>query len=370
MRKVLIGVLFLAVLVAACYFVVVRGIWKKAAANPSPAASARFQPGDVAIVMADNVDLRDGDTTVARLGKECRLTVQRVVPDWVGGTVQSGGKTLSGWVHEQYLSFPEAASPRGAAAQSATSATGTLGEKFARIVAAEREKKSSTPQRAEPSQDAAPPAPPARPQAATNEPASSEASLGARVIVAREPADLNDLQSLQLIERLVITGEQFSSASLQPLEGLRVVSLSIEAAGIGNGGLQHVRHVNNLRELRLWAPDINDAGLEFLARMTELESLDLEGTSVQGAGLVRLQELPRLSRVTLGPKTSDGELTSLQLLSHLTELDLRACYQLTQACLGPITEASTLRVLWLPRQLAETDDARIRQALPNCEVRR
>jgi hypothetical protein len=367
MRKIIVVVSLSVLLIVTFQLLTMRGIGKHESESPSRAASERFQPGDTAVVIADHVDLCEGDTTIARLGKECRLTVQQVSQSWVGGTVQSGGKTLAGWVHERYLGVLASDSPRGEAVSASEPATETLDQQFARILAAERDAKPVALDRVDRSDDASGII---RPAATTRGPAHSEPTFGVRVAVARDPAELSDLQSLQLIERLTITGEHFSSATLQPLDGLRILSLSIEAGHIGNSGLLHVSNVKNLRELRLWTPDINDAGLDFLARSNELEWLDLEGTSVEGAGLARLQGLPRLSHVTLGPKTSDGELTSLQLLSQLTELDLRACYQLTDACLGSIAQVGTLRVLWLPRHLSETGDARIRRALPNCEVRR
>ncbi len=369
MHKIIVVVALSVLLFATFHVLTMRGIAKSESPSPSRAASERFQPGDTAVVVADHVDLREGETTVARLGKECRLTVQRVSGSWAGGTVQSGGKTLTGWVHERYLDVPESDSTRGVAVavNSSETAIRTLDQQFARILAEKPDAKSIVSDRAERAGDVSGAV---RPEAAAIEPSPSGPSLGVHVAVARDPADLSDLQSLRLIERLIVTGEQFSNGSLRQLEGLRILSLSIEAVNIGNGGLLHVSNVKNLRELRLWTPGVNDAGLEFVARINELEWLDLEGTSVRGAGLTRLQGSTRLSHLTLGPKTSNGELASLRVLSHLTELDLRSCYQLTETCLGSIAEVDTLRVVWLPSHLAETGDARIRQALPHCEVRR
>ncbi|MHB8972210.1 MAG: hypothetical protein ACYC3X_20465 [Pirellulaceae bacterium] len=370
MHKIIVVVGLSALLLATSYVLTwcgIGGTGKSESASPSRAASERFQPGDTAVVVADHVDLCDGDTTVARLGKECRLTVQQVSGSWAGGTVESGGKALTGWVDERYLDVCERASTRGAAVNTSETATGTLGQQFARILAEEHDAQPVALDRVERAGDMSGAV---SPEVAAINPLPSGPSLGMHLVVAREPADLSDLQSLQLIERLIVTGEQFSNGSLRQLAGLRILSLSIEAVNIGNGGLLYVSNVKNVRELRLWTPSVNDAGLEFVARMNELEWLDLEGTSVQGAGLARLQGSTRLSHLTLGPKASDSELTSLQVLSHLTELDLRSCYQLTEACLGSVAEVDTLRVVWLPSRLAETGGARIRQTLPQCEVRR
>ncbi|MHB0961240.1 MAG: leucine-rich repeat domain-containing protein [Pirellulaceae bacterium] len=369
MHKIIVVVALSSLLFAAFHVLTLLGIGKSESPRPSRAASERFEPGDTAVVVADHVDLREGDNTVARLGKECRLTVQRVSGSWAGGTVQSGGKTLTGWVHERYLDLLERGSTRGmaVAVNSSATATETLDQQFARILAEEHDAKLVTAERAERTGDVAGAV---GTGAVATEPLPSGPSFGMHVVVAHSPAELSDLQSLRLIERLIVTGAQFSNEALRQLEGLRILSLSIEGVNIGNAGLLPVSHVKNLRELRLWTPGINDAGLEFVARMDELEWLDLEGTSVRGAGVAHLQGSSRLSHLTLGPKTVDGELASLQVLSHLTELDLRSCYQLTEACLGAVAEVGTLRVVWLPSHLPATGDARIRQALPHCEVRR
>ena len=179
----------------------------------------------------------------------------------------------------------------------------------------------------------------------------STPSLGMRVAVAREPADLQDLQSLQGIERLIVTGETFTNESLRQLEGLPIVSLSIECPNINNGGLLPISRIKDLRALRLWTLGVNDAGLELVAQIDELESLDLEGTGVQGEGLTRLQGLTHLARLTLGPKTTDDALASLKGLVHLTELDLRSCHQLTEKCFESICEVGSLRSIWLPNRL-------------------
>ena len=107
MRKVLVVLVVVALLCAAYYAGSQRGREKNEPLSPARAASERFQPGDTAVVLADRVELRDGEKTLARLGKECRLTVQKVSGSWAGGTVQISGKTVFGWVHERHLGLPE-----------------------------------------------------------------------------------------------------------------------------------------------------------------------------------------------------------------------------------------------------------------------
>lgn len=424
MPKAIVVALFTVLLLVVAFLVGWRWIRSGGPDDSDGIASIQFQPGDIAVVTADFVDLHDGDTKVTRLGKECRLSVQQVSGSRVTGTVESGGKTLAGWVDARYLKLwegdpapeptadfelPEAAltAPRtpaqvasvdppgkkevNAEATSAPAAaverpTGELSSRDtptppAAVEPPALEVKRSPPPKPAASRDAKLNAsePRKRTTSASREvrskpvppkPSLFEPSLGGRVTVARDPSDLDDLQALETIERLVITGEQFTSGMLRKLAGLRIPSLSVEAVNVGNSGLQHVGRVEGLRELRLWTSGVTDAGLEFVARLNELEWLDLEGTAVRGAGLARLRDLPRLSHLILGPMTSDRDLAAVEQLPHLTELDLRACYQLTGACLSTLAKVPTLHVVWLPRQIPAGEDAQLRQALPDCEIRR
>lgn len=384
MRKVMVLLVFVVLVCAAYYAGSQRGRQGgEMSSPPERLASDRFQPGDTAIVTADRVELRNGDEIVARVGKECRLSVEKLSGSWAGGTVQISGKKLFGWVHESHLGTPE-----GAASRNPAPAAALVNERSkAQPTELAANENPATPaavvQPATPASPAneAPPASPAPPtspatlaervadQQATLETLYSAPSLGMRVAVARVPADLEEILAMPSIERLVITGEEFSNESLRQLEGRQIPSLSIECPNIGNGGLVPISKINHLRELRLWTLGVNDAGLELVAQMGELESLDLEGTSVQGEGLTRLQGLSRLAHLALGPKTTDADLSPLKELTHLADLDLRACYQLTEACFESVREIRSLRSIWLPSRLGEKEAERLKQVLPGIAIR-
>jgi hypothetical protein len=367
MRKVLVLLLFVALLCVAYFAGSRRGRDDGDLSQPpGRAASDRFQPGDTAVVVADRVELRDGEETLARLGKECRLSVEKLSGSWAGGTVQISGKKVFGWVHESYLGVPEVASAARRDAVAAVSVDGAAKPRPTELRTAE----SPT----EPSAEIRTGAPATLAERVADQQAGLETlytapSLGMRVIVAREPADLQEIVSLPSIERLVITGEAFNNESLRQLEGLQIPSLSIECPNIGNGGLVPVSKIKNLRELRIWTLGVTDAGLELVATIEELESLDLEGTSVRGEGLVRLQDLPHLAHLALGPTTTDADLAVLKGLTHLTDVDLRACYQLTDGCFDALREVPSLRSVWLPSRLLAMGAERLKQALPGCVVR-
>ena len=378
MRKVMVLLVFVILVCAAYYAGSQRGRQGgEMSSPPERLASDRFQPGDTAIVTADRVELRNGDEIVARVGKECRLSVEKLSGSWAGGTVQISGKKLFGWVHESHLGTPE-----GAVSRNLAPAAALVNDRSkAQPPELPANEKPDTPAAvvqpatpASPATEASPTSPATlaervADQQATLETLYSAPSLGMRVAVARVPADLEEILAMPSIERLVITGEEFSNESLRQLAGRQIPSLSIECPNIGNGGLVPISKINNLCELRLWTLGVNDTGLELVAQMGELESLDLEGTSVQGEGLRRLQGLSRLAHLALGPKTTDADLSPLKELTHLADLDLRACYQLTEACFDSLREIRSLRSIWLPSRFVEKEAERLKQVLPGIAIR-
>ncbi len=186
--------------------------------------------------------------------------------------------------------------------------------------------------------------------------------------MTRTPHDLTELDRSELIGRLTITGDQFTNRSLRQLEGLRVLSISIEAVHVNNGGLVHLLLLPQLRELRLWTPGVTDAGLAQLAQLSDLELLDLEGTSVQGSGLTALKGLRQLRQLTMGPLARDSDLAVLAQLPQVEELDLRPCRALTDACVAVLAQQTQLRSVWLPQQVGTEQKLAVRRQLPHCQV--
>lgn len=192
---------------------------------------------------------------------------------------------------------------------------------------------------------------------------------GFPVKIARTSTDLLDLDSDQLLGQLTITGDHFTGHSLRYLDGMQILSLSIEAVHVENSGLHHIAKVRNLRGLRLWTPGVNDQGLSALKELDQLQLLDLEGTAATGSGLSHLNELKTLNTLTLGPQTTDRSLQTVAKLGQLQELDLRACRRLSLEGLRPLPELRQLKVVWLPSQMDSSARKWLRQALPNCRVR-
>ncbi len=413
--------------------------------NPSArSGAASFAPGEIARTTVDGTELKQGVQTLALLNKGTKLTVLEVKGDWLGGNVLVRGHHIKGWIHQRNLEksvsnarrqverrAPSPArvvvpAPRAKVAEAkpnATDAVESLANKFARLMADERDEKQSTnspgstgtrkssdagtsgrspqvtqspgarqalldqlaseakgekgvahrtgnnatvesPRRRSPVQ-----APAFPPQTAADNGTWQSAALSERIQIARIPEDLADLDAGQVIGHLTITGDQFTDRSLRNLEGLRIISLSIEAVNVSNPGLFHLTKVKGLYALRLWAPGVDDGGLATLAQLPNLERLDLDGTHIQGTGLEQVSGFEKLAKLTLGAWIRDPQIALLSNLPQLVELDLRSCQRLTDACIEPLAQLDHLRLLWLPTQLSAETRKAIRQRLPHCQFR-
>ncbi len=173
------------------------------------------------------------------------------------------------------------------------------------------------------------------------------------------------------INRLNLAGSHVTNASLDDVRLLATVNmLSIEGTQITNAGLGRLKGMTKLRSLRLWNRSLTDSALRQIKDLHNLESLDLEGTSVQGTTLAQLSELTALRTLILGPTMEDAGLEALRSLPALQELDLRGCHHISDAGLAHLVGLKNLRILWLPVQITELRELRLRQALPTCDVRR
>lgn len=189
------------------------------------------------------------------------------------------------------------------------------------------------------------------------------------VLVLQTADALADVPRTERIGQLILTGGNLTNRSMRSLEGLAVSELSIEAIRVSNTGIQYVRSVQGVRRLRLWTPEVDDTGVSHLAGLQSLEVLDIEGTSIQGSGLAQLKGLANLTTLIMGPKATDSQLVALQELPALSQLDLRACPNLTLACLDTLAQLKNLKTVWLPSHIRAKGKRVLSEALPACEVR-
>ena len=246
-----------------------------------------------------------------------------------------------------------------------------LAQKFAEILAkgladvAKSDASTETPQQVakeQASSEAASEPAPAAAEAVDEPPTIS-------VLILRNPDELADVPRTERIGRLILSGDDISNRSLRGLEGLSVSELSIEAIRVSNVGLQYVKSVKGIRRLRLWSPAFDDEALKYVAELPDLQILDVEGTAMEGAGLEELKGLLKLDTLVLGPLTSDSQMASLQHLSALRQLDLRACPRLTLACLEHLAQLADLKIVWLPGHIRAKGKRLLRESLPECDVR-
>jgi hypothetical protein len=66
-----------------------------------------------------------------------------------------------------------------------------------------------------------------------------------------------------------------------------------------SGGLEHLKDLPNLPELRLIGPRVTNAGLENVRGLTRLQTLALEETKISDAGLPNLKTLTNLQTLDL-----------------------------------------------------------------------
>ena len=61
--------------------------------------------------------------------------------------------------------------------------------------------------------------------------------------------------------------------------------LTLDNTGISDEGVEHLKEVKNLHDLKLNNVQVTDAGLAQLARNKNLESIDIRGTKVTDVGV-------------------------------------------------------------------------------------
>ncbi len=153
-------------------------------------------------------------------------------------------------------------------------------------------------------------------------------------------ANLTDLRSLDLQQTRI------TSADLKHLNNLaKLERLVLRRTRIRDDGLVHLRGMDGLVELSLGSTAIGDAGVERISHLTELRWLSLENTQVTDEGVAHLRNLAKLEVLQLGlTNTSDAS------VEHLA--------QLTALCRLVVGD-----------RVSEQGIAKLRFALPNCEIR-
>jgi hypothetical protein len=146
---------------------------------------------------------------------------------------------------------------------------------------------------------------------------------------------------------MVCTGE--GDAQLHHLTAFAHLRKLMLAGGgkVTDAGLENVKDLSRLKELKIGGTNITDAGLKYIAALTDLEVLGLTATEITDAGLDSLQGLSRLRDLDLSQTAiTDAGLMKLAWLRELKSLDV-----------------SNTKV-------SDAGVARLKRAIPTCQIDR
>jgi Leucine-rich repeat (LRR) protein len=184
------------------------------------------------------------------------------------------------------------------------------------------------------------------------------------------------------LKKLNLRGTKITDSTLEVLAGVPTLEwLDIGGAQITDTGLDHLAALTSLKWLTIGGNKLTDASLQFLRQMPQLEYLDIGGQQRTDSGLwsLLLSEtgMQSIAAVTeLRELRMDGRavtgrgLELLKPLAKLERLDLQGCKRLRDDAAVALASMKQLRVLDLKdSSLSEQAVAKIRAALPDCEVR-
>ena len=184
-------------------------------------------------------------------------------------------------------------------------------------------------------------------------------------------AGLAHVGKLAALEDLRIGESRITDDGLAELKGLSLRRLDLEKGTITGAGLRHV-DVTRLEELTFEeAPRADDAALEALRGAKALRRLNLEETAVTDAGMACLAECRALEWLDIDhTRVTDAGIAHLAGLPNLKTLSIDDTF-VTDAAVEHLARMRGLRRLTAEdTKITEDGLARLRAALPGCEVRR
>jgi hypothetical protein len=165
-----------------------------------------------------------------------------------------------------------------------------------------------------------------------------------------QDTDLTALRDFPHLRVLFIGGKGVTDAALENLDGLgRLEMLGIIDAKISDSGIARLAQLRlpSLQLLALDSTPVTDAVIEPLAQLHGLTALSLSGTQIDDRWLRRLKALPRLETLDLhNSSVTDGGLPWLAELRGLKRLSLENT------------------------KVTAEGAAKLRQALPDCDIER
>lgn len=184
------------------------------------------------------------------------------------------------------------------------------------------------------------------------------------------------------LKKLNLRGTKITDSTLEILAGVTTLEwLDIGWAEVTDTGLDHLSALTNLKWLTFGGNKLTDGALQFLTQMPQLEYLDIGGQQRTDSGLWSLllsetgmqsiASVTELRELRLEGRNVNGRgLELLKPLAKLERLDLQACKRLRDDAAAALSSMKQLKMLDLTDSSLSADAvAKIRAALPNCEVR-
>ena len=209
-----------------------------------------------------------------------------------------------------------------------------------------------------------------------------------------QSADLARLGATSSIRRLTLCPLAALGSATEGIAALSSLEyLNVTGSGIDDEGLIKLQKLVRLREFVYWYANVNH-GLAFLAELPEIESIDvfmsqcgpmvlerlatvpcllelnLSGCPIGASAVQNLANFPALQALSLlYVDVSDADISLLLRHPHLRTLDLDDCH-LTDAAFAHLPDHSKVnRLSLLTNQLSDACCQRLRQFLPECEIR-
>lgn len=139
----------------------------------------------------------------------------------------------------------------------------------------------------------------------------------------------------------------------------RTVKVNFIGVQVRETDLSLFANLPDVEEICLFgAMQVGDDGLSHLAHLQQLRTLNLVRTGVRGPGLRKLTSLPNLEELSFGPEASDGTLHELAELPQLQRVSLTSS-MVTLAGLRQLAKLPNLRRVQLVNTpLVTAEDAR------------
>ncbi len=194
---------------------------------------------------------------------------------------------------------------------------------------------------------------------------------------------LADSHHLRVLD---LSSTNVTDTTLVWLSDTSIQQLKLGGTKVTDAGMPAVADLESLSSLDLAGTVITERGLRFLSEATSLERLFIEHTQVGSGSLEPLRELP-LQSLMISREVSDNGVASLGGLEELRHL---AVYDTKANSWGPLTQLEKLEILLVDdsvgdlsalkemtslrhlllagEQFAPTEVARLRPALPRCQI--